>query len=47
MLAWLYREGEVLERLDHGAMINVKARIPDRILGQLRRRQGIRIVDVA
>ena len=47
LLAWLYREGEVLERLDHGAMINVKARIPDRILGQLRRRQGIRIVDVA
>lgn len=46
LLAWLYREGEVLERLDHGAMIDVKARIPDRILGQLRRRQGIRIVDV-
>ena len=47
LLAWLYREGEVLERLDRGAMIDVKARIPDRVLGQLRQRQGIRIVDVA
>ena len=47
LLAWLYREGEVLERLDRGEMIDVKARIPDRILGQLRQRQGIRIVDVA
>ena len=47
VLAWLYREGEVLERLDRGAMIDVKARVPDRILGKLRQRQGIRIVEVA
>ena len=47
LLAWLYREGEVLERLDRGATIDVKARIPDRVLSQLRQRQGIRIVDVA
>tara|TARA_B100001123_G_scaffold19809_5_gene22053 strand:+ start:10770 stop:12023 length:1254 start_codon:yes stop_codon:yes gene_type:complete len=46
LLAWLYREGEVLERLDHGAMMDVKARIPACILGQLRRHQGIRILDV-
>ena len=47
LLAWLYREGEVLERLDNGAVIDVTARIPDRMLGQLRQREGIRIVDVA
>jgi len=46
-LAWLYREGEVLERLDHGAMIDVKARISGRILGQLRQRQGVLIVEIA
>ena len=47
LLAWLYREGEVLERLDLGATIDVTARVPDRVLGQLRQREGIRIVDVA
>ena len=47
LLAWIYREGEVLERLDRGEMIGVTARIPGRMLGQLRQRLGIRIVDVA
>jgi GTP-binding protein HflX len=47
LLARIYREGEVLERTDRGATIDVTARIPDRLLGQLRQREGIRIMDVA
>ncbi len=47
LLAWIYREGEVLEREDKGAVIDVTARIPDRLLASLRQRQGIRVVDVA
>ena len=47
LLAMLYREGEVLERLDIGQCINVTARIPDRMLDQLRQRAGIRILEVA
>ena len=47
LLAWIYREGEVLKRQDNETMIDITARIPDRMLGQLRRREGIRIVEVA
>ena len=47
LLAWLYREGEVLGRADHGDTIGITARIPDRMLGQLRQREGIRIREVA
>jgi hypothetical protein len=43
----LYREGEVLERLDHETHIDVTARMPDRMLRQLRQREGIRILEVA
>jgi GTP-binding protein HflX len=47
LLAMLYREGEVLERLDHETHIDVTARITDRLLRQLRQREGIRILEVA
>jgi GTP-binding protein HflX len=47
LLARLYREGEVLERIDHETTIDVTARIPDRLLGQLRQRGGVHISEVA
>ena len=47
LLAMLYREGEVLERLDQGARIDITARITYRMLRQLRLRAGIRILEVA
>ncbi len=47
LLAMLYREGEVLERLDQGACIDITVRITDRMLRQLRLRAGIRILEVA
>jgi hypothetical protein len=37
----------VIERRDNGAVIDVTARIPDRMLGHLKQRSGIRILDVA
>jgi len=42
VLAEIYREGEVLEREDHGSEIRLRARLPDAALGRLRRR-GVRI----
>ena len=47
LLAMLYREGEVLARLDNGSHIDVTARVSDRLLRQLRGRSGIRIMEVA
>jgi len=47
MLAAIYREGEVLERKDDGTVIAVTARMPDRLLGRLRQRDGVEIVAVA
>lgn len=46
-LAALYREGEVLEREDNGALIDVRVRVPDALLGRLRQREGIQVLDVA
>ncbi len=46
-LARLYREGEVLVREDHGGDIDLTVRIPDALLGQLRQRDGVHILDVA
>ena len=46
-LARLYREGEVLSREDHGSGIDLTVRVPEALLGQLRQREGVRIVDVA
>ena len=42
VLAEIYREGEVLEREDHGTEIRLRARLPDSTLGRLRSR-GVRI----
>ncbi len=46
-LAALYREGEVLEREDRGTVIEIHARVPIALLGQLRQRDGIQVLDVA
>jgi GTPase len=43
-LASLYREGEVLSMEEHGANIEVIARVPAATLGRLRRRDGV-VVD--
>lgn len=43
VLAEIYREGEVLERADHGTTIDLRARIPAATLGRLRREPGIEI----
>ena len=40
-LAVVYREGEVLERRDAGACIEIIARIPAATLGRLQRRHGV------
>ncbi len=40
-LALLYREGEVVERDDRGTIIEVIARVPDALLGRLRKREGV------
>ncbi len=45
VLAEIYREGEVLERLDHGASIDLRARLPAAALGRLRREPGVEIRD--
>lgn len=47
VLAAIYREGEVLERRDEGATIDLTARVPDALLGRLRQREGVRILEVA
>lgn len=44
-LALLYRQGEVIERDDRGATIEVVARVPDALLGQLRKRGGLVLAD--
>ena len=46
-LAAIYREGEVLAREDRGTVIGLTARLPAALLGRLRQREGIRILDVA
>jgi GTPase len=42
LLAEIYREGEVLEREDHGADIHLRARLPNAALGRLRSR-GVKV----
>ena len=44
-LAAIYREGEVLGRVDNGAQIEVTARLPDALLGQLRGRDGVQFLE--
>ncbi len=42
ILAEIYREGEVLDREDHGTEIHLRARLPAAALGRLRRR-GVKV----
>ncbi|MBW3534985.1 MAG: GTPase HflX [Gemmatimonadetes bacterium] len=46
-LAQLYREGEVLSREDQGSGIDLTVRIPSALLGKLRQREGLDILEVA
>jgi len=46
-LAALYREGEVLSREENGVHIDVTVRVPDALLGRLRKRDGIHVLDMA
>ncbi len=46
-LAALYREGEVMERLDEGTTVEVRARIPADLRGRLEARSGVQIQEVA
>lgn len=47
MLAEIYREGEVLDRTDRGSGINLRARVPEALLGRLRQQPGVHIQDGA
>lgn len=47
MLAEIYREGEVLDRADKGTGINLRARVPEALLGRLRQQPGVQIQDGA
>jgi GTP-binding protein HflX len=42
LLAEIYREGEVLEREDHGTEIHLRARLPNAALGRLKSR-GVKV----
>jgi GTPase len=42
-LATIYREGEVLSRLERGTSIDLRARLPEPTLGRLRQRPGVLI----
>ena len=46
-LALLYREGEVLARDDRGPRIDLTVRMADSLLGRLRKREGVRVLEVA
>lgn len=46
-IATLYREGEVLERSDCGEVIALTVRVPQAVLGRLRRRRGVEVLEVA
>jgi len=46
-LAAIYREGEVIDRRDEGAVIDLTARVPTALLGRLRQHDGVRVMEVA
>ena len=46
-VATVYREGEVLGRQQNGAHIDFVVRLPEAILGRLRRREGVTVTDAA
>jgi GTP-binding protein HflX len=43
LLAEIYREGEVLSRDDRGVEIRLRARVPEAVLGRLRRQPEVRV----
>jgi len=45
VLAELYREGEVIAREDRGSSIRVTVRLPEEVLGRLRSRDGVAILE--
>ncbi|MBA4159517.1 MAG: GTPase HflX [Gemmatimonadetes bacterium] len=45
-MAEIYREGEVLNREDEGAVVHLRARLPAAVLGRLRQR-GVEVLDGA
>ncbi|MDT8342249.1 MAG: GTPase HflX [Longimicrobiales bacterium] len=46
VLAALHREGEVLAQEAHGVEIEITARVPEPLLGRLRGRRGLQILEV-
>ena len=46
-VATVYREGEVLGRQENGGHIDFVVRLPEAILGRLRRREGVTVTDAA
>ncbi len=46
-IASLYREGEVVRRVDEDGKVTLTARVPDALLGRLSGRSGVRVEDVA
>jgi len=46
-LATLHREGEVLSQRENGARVEVDVRVPGSLMGRLRQRQGIEILEKA
>jgi GTPase len=46
-LAWVYRDGEVLNREDKEAVVELTARLPEALVGRLKQREGVRVLEVA
>lgn len=46
-LAAVYREGEVLQRSQHDTRIDLLARLPMPVLGRLRQRAGVEVIEAA
>jgi GTPase len=46
-LAAIHREGEVLSRHDRDMVVEVSARLPEALLGRLRQREGVRILETS
>jgi len=47
ILAAVYREGEVVRRRENGGVLELEVRVPEHLLGRLRRRRGVRLREPA
>ena len=47
VLAEVYREGEVLKRSDSGAVVQLTARLPVEVLGRIRSREGVAVIEAS